>query len=58
MRVFDLNRFASMLLRELSLLFGAANSIRYESEEAIQYAPGIQSQRDSAEIHHVGKILR
>jgi hypothetical protein len=57
-RVFDLNGFASMLLRKLPLPFGAASSIGYESVEAIQYAPGIQRQRDLAEIHHVGKILR
>lgn len=47
-----------MLLRKLPLPFGVANSIGYESEETIQYAPDIQRQRDLAEIHHVGKILR
>lgn len=46
-----------MLLRKLSLLFGAANSIGYEFEEAIEYDPSIQSQRDLAEIHHVSKNI-
>lgn len=57
-RVFDLKGFTSMLLRKLPLPFGVANSIGYEFEETIQYASDIQSQRDLAEIHHVGKILR
>lgn len=58
MRVFDPNGFISILLRKLPPPFVVANSTGYESEETIQYAPGIQSQRDLAEIHHVGKILR
>jgi hypothetical protein len=57
-RVFDLNGFASMLLRKLRLPFGAAISIRYESVKAIQYSPDIQSQRDLSEIHHVSRVLR